>query len=254
MAVTFACPKGDQSEDPDYCSVCGIKIGEGLAAEASAASSERCPSCGIERTPGTRFCETCRYDFKARPATASAAPAGIMAAPAHQGASTLAGGADPSAATTTATSSSALDSSVATEPVAATNTSTASTNVARYWEAAVSTDCSLDVEPDPATPCPVDAPDRTFPLDLTENLIGRRSAARGILPSISLSDPGVSHRHLMVYRDPDGSLTVSDVGSTNGSFLNGSSDRLEPGVKTPVADGDSIEVGRWTRITFHCTS
>jgi len=119
-----------------------------------------------------------------------------------------------------------------------------------YWEAVVTVDPSLDVEPDPTTPCPADAPERTFPLDLPENLIGRHSAARGSLPQISLNDPGVSHRHLMVYRDPDANLIVADLGSTNGTFLNGSSDRLEPGVKTPVAEGDRIELGRWTRITF----
>jgi pSer/pThr/pTyr-binding forkhead associated (FHA) protein len=111
-------------------------------------------------------------------------------------------------------------------------------------------DPTLDVEPDPAAPCPTDAPERTFPLDLQENLVGRRSASRGIFPQIALDDPGVSHRHLMVYRTPDGaSLQVSDLGSTNGTFVNGAS--LEPGVKTSVADGDRIELGRWTRITFH---
>ena len=74
--------------------------------------------------------------------------------------------------------------------------------------------------------------------------------ARGILPSITLNDPGVSHRHLMVYRNADATLTISDLGSSNGTFLNGSDERLEPGVKTDVADGDRIELGRWTRITF----
>jgi pSer/pThr/pTyr-binding forkhead associated (FHA) protein len=132
-----------------------------------------------------------------------------------------------------------------TSPVVAPATTTT-----RYWEAVVTIDPTLDIEPDPDTPCPTDTPERTFPLDLPENLIGRRSAARGILPQIALSDPGASHRHLMVYRNPDTGLLLSDLGSTNGTFLNGSADRLEPGVKTPVADGDRIELGRWTRITF----
>ena len=112
-------------------------------------------------------------------------------------------------------------------------------------------DPSLDVEPDPDTPCPTDTPERSFPLDLRENLVGRRSAARGIFPQIALDDPGVSHRHLMVYRNPDGSLAVSDLGSTNGTFLNENPGPLEPGVKTAVAEGDRLEIGRWTRITLH---
>jgi hypothetical protein len=185
-------------------------------------SVERCPSCGIERTPGARFCETCRYDFKA-PSEASsvAAPSPIAAdgpelEPLSPPSVTAAGAAAP----------------------------------VRYWEALVSVDPMLDVEPDPTTPCPTGTPERTFPLDLPENLIGRRSSARGILPSISLNDPGVSHRHLMVYRNPDASLMISDLGSSNGTFLNGSEQRMEPGVKTTVSDDDHIELGRWTRITF----
>jgi hypothetical protein len=217
MAVMFVCPKGDQSEDPDYCSVCGTRIEGAMGAASMDTSVERCPSCGIQRIPGARFCETCRYDFKAQAAT------GLVE---------LSGALDAGITANTA------------PPTAA----------ARYWEAIVSVDCSLDIEPDPQAPCPVDMQDRSFPLDLPENLVGRRSAARGIVPSIALNDPGVSHRHLMVYRNDDGSMLVSDVGSTNGTFLNGSTDRLEPGVKTPVADGDAIELGRWTRITFRSRS
>jgi hypothetical protein len=187
-------------------------------------SVERCPSCGIERTPGARFCETCRYDFKAQSA-ATAAPT--------------------SSASTATAAGPELDS--ASPPVIP---PPGTTSIARYWEALVSVDPALDVEPDPATPCPTDARDRSFPLDLPENLIGRRSIARGILPTITLNDPGVSHRHLMVYRNPDATLAISDLGSSNGTFLNGSEERLEPGVKTCVADGDRIELGRWTRITF----
>src|SRR5262245_21116157 len=202
MTATYACPRGDQSEDPEFCSVCGTRI----QPDVHAASAERCPSCGMERNPDARYCETCRYDF--RTAQASAV--------------------DP----------------VAPGPVIATPV------IARYWEAVVSIDPALDVEPDPATPCPTDTPERAFPLDLPENLIGRRSAPRGILPAIALNDPGVSHRHVMVYRNPDATLMVSDLGSTNGTFLDGSADRLEPGVKTVVADGDRIELGRWTRVAF----
>jgi hypothetical protein len=238
MAATYTCPKGDQSDDAEFCSVCGIKM-DGVATEvAGDPSVERCPSCGIERKPGARFCENCRYDFKSQPA-ASSAPTSSVATTA--------------AAQTAATPTSAPYSSIEPELVAPPPLGVAApipTAAAHYWEALVSVDPTLDVEPDPATPCPTDAPERTFPLDLPENLIGRRSTARGILPSITLSDPGVSHRHLMVYRNPDASLTISDLGSSNGTFLNGSDARLEPGVKRGLADGDQVELGRWTRITF----
>src|SRR5689334_9522781 len=94
MAVTFVCPKGDQSEDPDYCSVCGTRI-EGAMGAATMGTSDRCPSCGIQRIPGARFCETCRYDFKAQPATGFAVPSAMTATPAPEAASTLTPGPGP---------------------------------------------------------------------------------------------------------------------------------------------------------------
>ena len=39
-----------------------------------------------------------------------------------------------------------------------------------------------------------------------------------------------------------------DVGSTNGTRLNGVD--VLPGVRTPLRDGDEITVGCWTRITI----
>jgi hypothetical protein len=229
MATTFLCPNGDQSDDPEFCSVCGARIDATSApAPAPVTGVERCPTCGIERKPDARFCETCRYDFKS--------PAGP---PLPMGQGPAEGSSSP-----TTDPSPPTPLPLRGEPP--------TTTAVTYWEAVVTVDPALDVEPDPSIPCPTDAPERTFPLDLPENLVGRRSASRGVFPQIALDDPGASHRHLMIYRAPDGaSLRVSDLGSTNGTFLNGSAYRLEPGVKTSVADGDRVELGRWTRISFH---
>jgi hypothetical protein len=53
-----------------------------------------------------------------------------------------------------------------------------------------------------------------------------------------------------VSSDSCATLQISDLGSTNGTFLNGNAHRLEPGVKTSIVEDDQIEMGRWTRITF----
>ncbi|MBC8142027.1 MAG: FHA domain-containing protein, partial [Armatimonadetes bacterium] len=119
----------------------------------------------------------------------------------------------------------------------------------RRWEAVVTVDPSLYADPDPANPLPVDAPERVFPLDFPENLIGRRSERRAIYPEIDLSgDSGVSSRHALLYREADGSLTVLDVGSTNGTQVGGV--EIAPGVRVPLTPGDSITVGCWTRLTL----
>jgi pSer/pThr/pTyr-binding forkhead associated (FHA) protein len=45
-------------------------------------------------------------------------------------------------------------------------------------------------------------------------------------------------------------LTITDLGSTNGTTLNDSDDRLPEGEETPLIDGDRIHVGAWTTITI----
>jgi pSer/pThr/pTyr-binding forkhead associated (FHA) protein len=48
----------------------------------------------------------------------------------------------------------------------------------------------------------------------------------------------------------DSALTVTDLGSTNGTSLNGSEQLLANGEEVPLADGDRIHVGAWTTITI----
>ncbi len=100
--------------------------------------------------------------------------------------------------------------------------------------------------PDAAVPFPEGEPDRAFPLDLDEMLLGRRNARRDVHPEIAIADPSVSGRHLKICRQTDGSRTIVDVGSSNGTKLNGAA--LQAGVETPLKAGDQIELGMWTRI------
>jgi hypothetical protein len=83
-------------------------------------------------------------------------------------------------------------------------------------------------------------------LDLSDELlIGREDAARSIHPDIDLGqhggyDAGVSRRHaILAYRD--GVCTVEDLGSPNGTFVNGK--RLEPHVAAELANGDELACG-----------
>ena len=96
--------------------------------------------------------------------------------------------------------------------------------------------------------CPQNAPERTFPLDLDENLVGRRSDKKDIHPELMVADPGISRRHLSIRRREDGGLLVIELGSTNGTSLN--EVPLEPGIPTPLKDGDQLTLGCWTRMTI----
>jgi len=96
-------------------------------------------------------------------------------------------------------------------------------------------------------------PARRIALQSDSTLIGRGNAKQGVEPEIDLgihpADRGVSTQHA-VLRLRDSGLTVTDLGSTNGTSLNGSNDRLREGEETPLADGDRIHVGAWTTITI----
>ena len=96
-------------------------------------------------------------------------------------------------------------------------------------------------------------PDRRISLDKDTTLIGRHNHDQGVEPEIDLGihpvDRGVSTQHA-VLRIRDSVLTVTDLGSTNGTSLNGSEDFLAIGEETPLSDGDRIHVGAWTTITI----
>jgi hypothetical protein len=110
----------------------------------------------------------------------------------------------------------------------------------------VVTDPSLAEDEEMRKKCPPDAPELVFPLDLDETLVGRRSDGKKIFPEIDLDDPGVSHRQLKLLRQPDGGFAALELGSANGTTLNGVA--LKPGLITPVSAGDELIVGMWTRL------
>ncbi len=83
-------------------------------------------------------------------------------------------------------------------------------------------------------------------------LIGRANRKQGVEPGIDLGihpiDRGVSTQHA-VLRIQDSGLTVTDLGSTNGTSLNDSDELLGNGEEVALADGDRVHVGAWTTIT-----
>ncbi|MCH7232984.1 FHA domain-containing protein [Glycomyces sp. L485] len=66
-----------------------------------------------------------------------------------------------------------------------------------------------------------------------------------------MADPGVSAQHAKLFVKPDGSWTIMDVGSSNGTFLNGSDEPLAPNVEIQIGDGSYLNIGAWTRLTIH---
>jgi hypothetical protein len=120
------------------------------------------------------------------------------------------------------------------------------------WEITVAVDPSLDTEPDPDAPCPKDARVATVALTQGEMLIGRHDDRRDIHPELPVHDPGASRRHAKVIVSQDGSVALQDLASTNGTKVNGK--EVASGARVPLAAGDEITLGRWTRIALRSTA
>lgn len=66
-------------------------------------------------------------------------------------------------------------------------------------------------------------------------------------PEISLDfDDAISHRHAQIICQSDGILVLRDIGSSNGTLLNGIA--LPAMNIVPLKDGDHIILGHWTKI------
>ncbi|GEJ59117.1 ATP-binding protein [Anaeromyxobacter diazotrophicus] len=79
-----------------------------------------------------------------------------------------------------------------------------------------------------------------FGLELAEVVIGRGGGAE-----IRVDDPGVSREHLKIRRAPSGEFFAEDLGSTNGTWLNGVAIR-----SAALAEGDRLQIGTSTEFLF----
>jgi two-component system cell cycle response regulator len=79
-----------------------------------------------------------------------------------------------------------------------------------------------------------------YKLDEDETIIGRSKDA-----SIRIEDESVSRLHAKIIRQPDGTVAIMDLNSTNGTFCNG--ERVD---KHVLQDGDKIRIGMTTIIKF----
>jgi pSer/pThr/pTyr-binding forkhead associated (FHA) protein len=90
-----------------------------------------------------------------------------------------------------------------------------------------------------------------FPAE--ETVVGRRDSS-SFRPDVDLSlwggyRSGVSRRHALLVRKPGHQLYLVDLGSSNGTFING--ERLVPEQPYLLHDGDEIKFGHLvTRVYF----
>lgn len=220
------CSNGHDSATDDYCDVCGVPMGAPARLQPAAPVSPvgvSCGSCGQPMLAGARFCELCGWDAEAAKL-----------------------GADPTPPS---------------DPEVTLGSSAPAPRHALGWHVEVAADRAyfdtvLAMEGADASGLSFPAywPERRIPLAGSRVVIGRRSQSRGTEPDIDLGgqfvDPGVSHLHAMLVAQPDGTWTVVDLGSSNGTYLNDRAEPIEPQVPISIDDGDEIHVGAWTTLTL----
>jgi FHA domain len=99
---------------------------------------------------------------------------------------------------------------------------------------------------------PLDVAAVRFALDAAELLIGRRDGAAGG-PAVTgaADDPALSRQHARLVRHDDaddGGYTIEDLGSTNGTEVNGYP--IPAREIVALHDGDRVHLGAWTGMTI----
>lgn len=77
----------------------------------------------------------------------------------------------------------------------------------------------------------------SIPITHWENVIGRAKSC-----DLEMDDAGISRNHATLSRDHEGIWSVMDLGSSNGTFVNGH--QIRPWRKFEVEPGDEIQLGR----------
>jgi hypothetical protein len=213
VTATATCPAGHSSTTTDYCDTCGAPIG---AAQAAAPV------------------ETAEPAAEAAPTSEAGGPSGAAAPTPCPGCGEPVVGrfcescgynVEAGTPAAPATVSLVLDADRA------------------HWER-----MSIDGQP----PFPTEVPTLTFVLTGDRATLGRVRA--GATPDVDLAltgaaaDPGVSHHQCELLRQGTGWI-VRDTDSANGTWINDAAEPLPAGAVHPLAHGDRILIGAWTRLT-----
>jgi len=201
-----------------------------------------CTNCGETCSADDLFCESCGYDF----ITGSLPSATDSSIPSPPSGANSSGPADVDSKA----------SSTADLPPVPSLVDVATGDIPRVliqigldrdFFAAMVTEGEVSL-PDPA---PVDQQLELFGDELH---IGRTSDSRGVHPNVDVEaltgDPAVSTKHAVLRVANDGSFTVTDVGSTNGTFVDDySGEPITQGVPVTLKSDSSVFVGAWTKLT-----
>jgi FHA domain len=200
----------------------------------------KCTECGYENTDGLDYCDGC--GAKLNPAApAPSEPAKAEAAPSEPAPAEAAPVPQPEGAPA--------------EPEAAPPPSEAPTGEIKAEAAAPAAAVEAPAPEAAAAPAAFKAKlmlvrggrkGQEFPLEEGNNLVGRWDPETGAFPEVDLDadDPEakISRKHALI-RIEGGKLTIEDIGSLNGTYVN-RQPRLQPGSPVELKTGDEIIIGK----------
>ncbi len=224
--MTATCPNGHVSATDDYCDQCGTPIGAAAIAGDPSVSSD--PAVGGP--------------------TAAVDPAAALGEPLAAAAESC-----PSCGAPRRTQDRYC------EGCGYDFLSPPSSAEAAAWEAVATADRA---QFDRLAPVGLAFPDayveRRFALTTSEARIGRSHGRQQPGSELAINfagapeDPAISHLHAVLERQADGSYTVRDLGSANGTTINDDPTPVSD-VAAALSDGDRVHIGAWTTITVRRT-
>jgi hypothetical protein len=250
------CADGHQTRSTDYCDVCGSALGAAPAPDPAAL--RLCPNCHAP-TSG-RFCEGCGHDCALPPPTATSPRPGDGSDATDQARADF-GAASAGRRTESSRAGAHPDHRGGSDPAMIATGAPPDSDRSRVWVARIYADREFYARvqarkgPDAdRVEFPDFYPERRIILRGNQFLIGKRSASQGIVPEIDLgiapADIGVSRAHAMIQVGQRGALTVTDLGSTNGTSLDGAETPITAQQAVALREGSRIHVGGWTTIAI----
>ena len=206
-----------------------------------------CDNCGEICGPDDLFCERCGYDFVTGSVPESSDLPPLVDVASGGAAGPAPGSDQASTVPATASDPSRVPSLVGDASGAIPRVLIAVSTDADYFSAMV-TEGEV-VLPDPLPP------DQDLELFGTELHIGRTSESRAVHPNVDVEaltgDPAVSTRHAVLRVAIDGTMTITDVGSTNGTFVGEfTGEPITQGIPVELGENKVVYLGAWTRLAI----
>ncbi len=200
----------------------------------------KCSECGYENIDGLDYCDGCGAKLNAA-ASAPAAESGGAAAPEAAASPAPAEAAPEPAAEAPATPPPSETPTGEIKPPAEANAAAAAAPAAEAPTAAAGTTARAKLQVVRGG-----RKGQEFPLEDGNNLVGRWDPETGAFPEVDLDqdDPEakISRKHALI-RFEGGKITVEDIGSLNGTYVN-RQPRLMPGNPVELKTGDEIIIGK----------